>query len=145
MAKENWFASVVMSYNIVGTYYPPNNNYPDFDRFVFQPMIDDGTQADDVYTLIAYAVDVDGNVLASFPSLTVLTPRVLKSKKTVNFANLKMDLADLAALYPTGGNSAITMVPKGFYNGGNYIYYIATTDNGELASGSTQINPSPPA
>lgn len=151
MTKKNFFSGVKMSYDVVSTYYPVNQKHPNFDHFVFQPMIDDGTGTDDNFTLAAYAVGKDGTVLNNQNMLKTseLSSNFTGTKPNIQFANMHLDLTGLGILYPSGVTSDLQVYPPGGYykqNGNEtaYVSYVAETGTGTNLAITTAINPSPP-
>ena len=150
MAKQNFFSGVKMTAATVSAYYK-NPAYPNFDHFVFQPMIDDGSAANDNFTLAAYAVDKYLKVLNNGNPLPVneLNNNYLGTKPNIQFANMKLDLTALADLYPAGVTSELRAYPPGGYYYQNgvetaYVLYVAETKHAENVVVTKPINPSPP-
>ncbi len=145
---KNTFNGAVMFYADVSTYYPINQKYPDFDHFVFQQVLANPNDADNTYTLCAYAVFTVASGLA--PILITLGPqkktgKPYKAPAGVQFANMKLDKIGLGVLYPPGeGPADITLTP-GQYGTTDYAAYTATTlDSMDAGGGTVTINPSPP-
>ncbi|HTD42299.1 MAG TPA: hypothetical protein VK671_16830 [Mucilaginibacter sp.] len=149
---KNFFSGVIMTHDVVSTYYPVNYRNPYFDHFVFQPMIDDGTGADDNFTLAAYAVNADGTVLNGQNMLEtkeIETNPFPGTKPNTQFANMHLDLTALGILYPPGVKSDLYVYPPGGYYRQNgvetaYVQYVAETGTGTEVVINTKINPSPP-
>ena len=144
---RNTFNGAILNSSDVSPYYPSNSN---FDHFVFQQVLSLNVSGpDNSYTLCAYAVFTATSGLP--PVLIVLSPDQngtgYKAPKGVVFANMKLDQAGLAALYPKGVNSNITLAATGLYLSTDYIQYKASSaDNpGHDTTGGVPINPSPPA
>ncbi len=155
MSKQDFsFSGISIAYSVVKDYYPVNYKNPYFDHFVFQPMIGDGTCADNVYTMAAYAADEDGTVLNGEAMLAAIPfNHPVPAKKHIQFANLHLDLTALGKLYPPGGTTTeLRIYPSGTYYCGHngedtaYMVYFAETgtkDGPDLIT-KTPINPSPP-
>ena len=147
---KNQFYGAAISYDTVKKYYPINSEYPEFYCFVFQPMIDDTTKANNDYTLIAYAVKQKGEVLNDgdpIPLIPLTKPRNpfgVQGNK-VYFANLKLCLDDLKYLYPLGSTSNLDIYPSGFFKATGYLVYTAETSDSKNILLTKQVNPSPPA
>jgi len=152
MPKKNYFSGIKVAYSVINTYYPVNYRNPYFDHFVFQPMINDGTCADDNFTLAAYAANGDGTVLNGQNMLakTDLADNFLGSKPHIQFANMHLDLTALGELYPPGVTSDLIVYPPGGYYALNsketaYVLYIAKTTDGADVVITKPLDPSPPA
>jgi hypothetical protein len=151
--RQNSYSGVSIAYSVVTQYYPVNGANPDFKRFVFQPMIEDGEGAKDVFTIAAYAEDKDWKVLNGQGMLatTPLNVMIPAKKKCIQLANMHLDLAALATLYPAGGTATdLRIIPSGtYYSGPNgetsYMLYYAETgpDDPDVVT-KTPLNPSPP-
>jgi hypothetical protein len=156
---KNTFKGAVMFCTDVSTYYqtnqnnPINPNYAVFDHFVFQQVLANPNDADNTYTLCAYAVFTP--VSGRAPVLITLGPQKrtgqpYKAPAGVQFANMKLDKDDLNKLYPPlpapPTTADITLTPKDLYQGTDYVIYQASTDgSGDTgAGGSVTLNPSPP-
>lgn len=148
MAKRNTFYGAVVTYATISTYYQ-NTNFPDFDHFTFQQQLDDGTKADDDFTLTVFAVDKYGVVLNGGNPLPITPANSggYEAKKNVQFANLKLELAGLATLYPAGVTSDLDVYPYAFYKATGYVIYMAETFSAFNPNVpiNVPINPSPPA
>ncbi len=144
MAKKNKFYGAILNQSTVSTYYPVNPTYPNFDHFVFQQMIEDPTDPDDNYTLVAYAANKTGLPIL-LPPLVASNATPFKAGKKVQFANMKLDLIGLASLYPNGVTSDVELDPTGFYPGTYYIAYTASTVGSGFAVHTYPVDPSPPA
>jgi len=151
--RQNSYSGISIAYSVVIKYYPVNSANPDFKRFVFQPMIEDGEGAKDIFTIVAYAEDKNWNVLNGGGMLvtTPLNITIPAKKKRIQFANMHLDLKALATLYPEGGTTTdLRIVPSGtYYSGSNgetpyMLYYAETgTDDPDVVT-KTPLNPSPP-
>jgi hypothetical protein len=142
---KNTFNGAIMSYADVSTYYPTNSN---FDHFVFQQMLPDSSDPDNSFALCAYAVFASASGLP--PVLISLQPNLngkgYKGPKGAQFANMKLDLGELAILYPPGGGAGnIIIEPVGPYLGTDYVTYSAST-MGSINGGTNTVtlDPSPP-
>jgi hypothetical protein len=145
---KNTFNGAIMSYSDVSTYYL---NGTDFDHFVFQQVLANPNDADNTYTLCAYVVFTPASKRA--PVLITLGPqnktgKPYKAPAGVQFANMKLEPADLGHLYPPAlpTTADITLTPNGPYGVTEYVTYKASTDgDGDAGTGgSVIINPSPP-
>lgn len=141
---RNTFNGAIMSYTNVSPYYPNN---PEFDHFVLQQMLANPSDPDNTYTLCAYAVFTAASGLQPvlIPLQADLNGKDYKAPKGVQFANMKLEPAGLAVLYPSGVTTNITLTPEGPYEGTEYVVYIASTFDGGDTGGTVTINPSPPA
>jgi len=149
MARDNRFYICQMDASIVGAYYL-NSAYPTFDHFTFQPIITDGNASNDEYLLVVYAVGTSGTILGPAGGTPLSKPKTgpnpgLKANPQVQFANMKLNIAGLQALYPgnTVTPSPLTLTPFA-YGTTNYVCYeVNNPDSPALAT--VTINPSPPA
>ncbi len=145
---KNTFNGATMSYANVSTYYPINPKNPDFDHFVFQQVLANPNNADNVYGLCAYAV---------FTAVSGLQPvfvalgaqnksgQPYKAPAGVQFANMKLDQSGLSTLYPPVNNGPdMILMPVSAYEGTEYVVYTASTPGSIHAGGSVTLNPSPP-
>lgn len=145
---KNTFQGAVMYYADVSTYYPINPTNPDFDHFVFQQVLANPNDADNTYTLCAYAVFTAVSGLA--PVFITLGPqqktgKPYKAPAGAQFANMQLDQDGLAELYPpVNDGSDMTLTPVGAYAGTDYVAYSASTPDSSHAGGSVPLNPSPP-
>ncbi len=136
MKRQNSYSGISIAYSVVTQYYPVNAANPDFKRFVFQPMIEDGEGAKDIFTIAAYAEDKYWKVLNNGVMLdTNPLPhhKVQVTKKCIQFANMHLDLTALGQLYKPGSpESELRVYPSGLYysspNGEtSYMLYYAET------------------
>jgi hypothetical protein len=145
---KNTFEGAVMYYGDIVTYYPINAKNPNFDHFVFQQTLPDSGNSDNSYGLCAYAVFTA--ISGITPVLITLGPqkrtgKPYKAPAGAQFANMKLEQDGLATLYPPGVTVDMVLTAVSSYNGTEYVYYTASTDDGDHASGgSVNLNPSPP-
>lgn len=146
ITRQNKFCAGILDEDLVNIYYP---NHPGFDHFVFQQMIGNATGTEDHYKLVVFAVDQYGTVLnngVGYHLDKVNPPQDLLAHPCVQFANMKLTLTDLYNLYGNEPVVSLLVVPAGFYNGTDYIYYDVSRLHGLIGLGGTiHINPSPPA
>ena len=153
MKRTNKFSGIKLTHETVFTYYK-NPNHPDFDHFVFQPMIDDDGNPDgDNFTLAAYAVTDklkvlnDGNPL---PATDMDDTGAIGTKPCIQFANMKLNKEQLGTLYKSAKSGLSFYPPKpiSYFKDTAYVQYIAETAYGfehEKVLITSKIDPSPPA
>lgn len=151
MKRTNKFSGISLKYSTVFTYFR-NNNFPDFDHFVFQQMIDDdGNATGDNFTLAAYAVNKDLSVLNNgnpLPNDEMDASGVLGIKPGIQFANMRLDKNALTELYKSA-TSALSVYPPGppitYYKNTSYVQYVAQTKDSQDVVTVAKVDPSPPA
>jgi hypothetical protein len=89
MKRQNSYSGISIAYSVVTQYYPVNNTNKQFNRFVFQPMIEDGEGATDIFTIAAYAEDINGNVLNNAGMLAT-TPLNIQVPAKKNVSSLQI-------------------------------------------------------
>jgi hypothetical protein len=57
MPKQNFLSGIKTAYDPVGARFTRNTDYPYFDHFVYQQIIDDGIQANYKLRLPFYAIN----------------------------------------------------------------------------------------
>ena len=138
MPKKNYFVVAEMSIADLSAYQED-----EFNNFTFQQFIEDGEKNDDYYTLSAFAIDNDRNLMGD--------QIILKSKdgnshlpgKRVQFANIVLEKDVLDQIFPNHiPTSPLTLIPQKSVNYPNFIAYRVQAGAG--LSG-TVIDPSPPA
>jgi hypothetical protein len=149
MARDNRFYICEMDSSIVGAYYL-NPAVSNFDHFTFQPIIADGNASNDEYLLVVYAMGPAGIVLGPATGTVLPKPKTgsnpgSKAKPQVQFANMRLTISGLQALYPEGviTPSPLKLTPEP-YGMTNYVCYEVTNPD-VITLVTVAINPSPPA
>jgi hypothetical protein len=129
-----------MDMDTLGIYYPDNS---EFAYFVFQQVLADGTQSDDEYTLIAYAINTDGEVMDDLTFDPPLTHHSLLAGHRIQFANINVYPDDLDELFNNAPpTTSLKLFPR---HSVNYPKHIAYELEGGLLERSKTVDPSPPA
>jgi hypothetical protein len=130
-----------MDQTVINDYYPKNAKNPDFDHFVFQQVIEDGTKKADTITLIAYAIDKNGKTIGNYLTLKSLPTDSYQAPKRIHFANIIVKIRDLDVIFPSGVKSSLKLFPILSH----YPHHIAYKFVCESCFTNLTIDPSPPA
>ena len=138
MPKKNFFVVAEMSIADLSIYQEP-----EFNNFTFQQFIEDGEKNDDYYTLSAFAIDNDRNVMGDQINLKPIDGNSHLPGKRVQFANIVVTKEVLDQIFPNHvPTSPLRLIPQKSVNYPKFIAYIVQA--GADLSG-TVIDPSPPA
>ena len=149
-----WFYGAKMTNTVLNTH----RNDPEFDHFIFQPMMRDADDRRDYYYLVCYAIKANGDVMngGNPLDLDVVFDKPQRVVDKLSLANIKVTEKHIRYLYADGSTSDLWLMPEKYGKKPEYISYrLQTTAPVVTTSGKTGtpvkilasllVNPSPPA